>query len=145
MLIILEGLDKCGKSTFADKFVDVAQIIHCDKHDDMLVVLTDAAKTANTGKLVILDRNFLSEMCYGPVYRGTSQITHAKIMRICKILKHTEHVILYFSRPNSENVKYDKHDEFEKDEYKLSQVKELYEKYIEKYKSRFNIYEIQYK
>ena len=66
MLLILEGLDKCGKTTFANKFIDVAEIKHCDKNDDVTNVLLNAASTAKTGKLVILDRSFLSEMCYGP-------------------------------------------------------------------------------
>lgn len=145
MLIILEGIDKCGKSTFAERFKDIAEIIHCTKDDDMVEMLRKAAKSANSGKLVILDRNFLSEMCYGPVYRGTMQITPIKMMHICKILKATKHCILYFSRPEGEKKYYDKNDEFEKDIDKLWMVERRYRNYILQYKNRFNIYEIQYK
>lgn len=145
MLIILEGIDKCGKSTFANRFGDIAEIIHCTKDDDMLLTLQNAARTANTGKLVILDRNFLSEMCYGPVYRGTMQITPGKMKRIIQLLKNTEHCILYFSRPAGELKQYDKSDEFESDTRRLLTVERRYKDYIARYKNRFNIYEIQYK
>lgn len=145
MLVILEGIDKCGKSTFANRFAEHAEIIHCTKDDDMVAVLRDAANKANSGKLVILDRNFLSEMCYGPVYRGVSQITRVKMMHICKILKNTEHCILYFSRPKDAKKYYDTDDEFEKDVDKLLIVERKYRNYILQYKNRFNIYEIQYK
>ena len=111
MLLILEGLDKCGKTTFANKFLGLATVIHCTKDSDCTKVLLDAAKMADSGKLVILDRSFLSEMCYGPVYRGTMDITPAKFMRIAHALKKTEHAILYFSRPEGSKKKYDKTDE----------------------------------
>ena len=144
MLLILEGLDKCGKTTFANKFADVAEVIHCTKNDDMLITLQNAVK-ASVNKLVILDRNFLSEMCYGPVYRGTMQITPAKMMRIKKLLSKVSYAILYFSRPENSDIQYDKNDEFEKDAEKLKLVEKRYKDYISRYKKTFNIYEIQYK
>lgn len=144
MLLILEGIDKCGKTTFANRFADVAEIIHCTKDDDMVLTLQNAAKVAATGKLVILDRNFLSEMCYGPVYRGTMQITPAKMMQIKRILSKISYAILYFSRPCDELKRYDMNDEFEQDSEKLMMVKKRYENYIARYKNRFNIYEIRY-
>ena len=145
MLIILEGIDKCGKSTFANKFLDVAEIVHCNKHDDMLITLQNAARIASKGQLVIVDRNFLSEMCYGPVYRGKTQITPGKMQKIKKIMRSVPSMILYFSRPDDAVVQYDKNDEFEKDIEKLMLVKKRYEEYIAKYRNTFNIYEIQYK
>lgn len=144
MLIILEGLDKCGKTTFANKFRQVARIRHCTKDDDTFEVLKKYADLS-TNDLIILDRSFLSEMCYGPVYRGETNITPAKLMKITKILAKTPHVILYFSRPDKEQIQYDIDDEFEKDAEKLEMVKKRYKDYIARYKNRFNIYEIQYK
>lgn len=143
MLLILEGIDKCGKTTFANRFADCADIIHCTKYDDMVKVLKNAAE-ASENKLVILDRNFLSEMCYGPVYRGTMQITPGKMKIIKKILSKIDYAILYFSRPADELKCYDMNDEFEKDAEKLMMVKKRYEDYIARYKKTFNIYEIRY-
>ena len=145
MLLILEGLDKCGKTTFANKFIDVAEIKHCDKNDDVTNVLLNAASTAKTGNLVILDRSFLSEMCYGPVYRGEMHVTSAKLMKITRALKQIDYCILYFSRPSYDKDEFDSKDEFEKDFDKLMMVKKSYEDYIARFKNRFNIYEIQYK
>ena len=145
MLIILEGLDKCGKTTFAQKFAGCAEIKHSDKNDDATAVLLAAAKKDKTGKLVILDRSFFSEMCYGPVYRGEMRMTPAKLMQISKALKQIQYCILYFSRPAGEHIEYDTNDEFEKDAEKLALVEKRYKEYIARYKNRFNIYEIQYK
>ena len=146
MLIILEGLDKCGKTTFAQNFaVDGTAIIkHSTKEDDAVDVLAKYAPLANE-RTVILDRSFLSEMTYGPVYRGEMRITPAKLMKITKLLHSTPHIILYFSRPENENKQYDSTDEFEKDTEKLKLVEKRYKDYIARYKNRFNIYEIQYK
>lgn len=145
MLLILEGIDKCGKSTFAERFKDCATIIHSTKNDDAVSVLKGAVKLVKEGRFVILDRSFLSEMTYGPVYRGEMNITPAKLMQITKLLKQINYSILYFSRPEGEKRTYDKNDEFEKDPEKLKLVEFRYKQYIAQYKNRFNIYEIQYK
>lgn len=144
MLFILEGLDKCGKTTFAQKLGPNVTIKHCTKDDDMVAVLRKYAAIAEE-QTVVLDRNFLSEMTYGPVYRGVSKITPARLMQIKKILSHVPHVILYFSRPENESAEYDESDEFESEPDKLKLVKKRYEDYINKYRNTFNIYEIQYK
>lgn len=142
MLLILEGLDKCGKTTFANKFSG-AIIKHSTKEDDAVEVLQLAAKLSKDN-LVILDRSFLSEICYGIVYRGEMTITPAKLMKITKLLNKTEHAILYFSRPENEAKEYEDN-EFERYPEKLQLVEKLYKQYIAQYKNRFNIYEIQYK
>lgn len=144
MLIILEGIDKCGKSTFAQKLGPNVVIKHSTKDDDALEVLKKYAPIA-AEQTVILDRSFLSEMCYGLVYRGEMRITPAKLMKITKILNKVPHILLYFSRPVDEPKEYDSNDEFERDTVKLMMVKKRYEDYIERYKNRFNIYEIRYK
>ena len=84
MLIILEGLDKCGKTTFANKLGPNVVIKHSTKDDDALTILKKYAAIANE-QTVVLDRSFLSEMTYGPVYRGEMRITPAKFMQIKKI------------------------------------------------------------
>lgn len=144
MLIILEGLDKCGKTTFAQKLGPNVVIKHSTKDDDAVEVLKKYAPIAEE-QVVVLDRSFLSEMCYGPVYRGEMRITPAKLMKITKILNKIPYVILYFSRPDNETKCYDKNDEFESDTEKLLLVEKRYKDYIARYKNRFNIYEIQYK
>ena len=144
MLIILEGLDKCGKSTFAQKLGPNVVIKHSTKDDDAVKVIEKYAAIAEE-QTVVLDRSFLSEMCYGPVYRGEMRITPAKLMKITKMLNRVPHIILYFSRPADEIKKYDSDDEFECDAEKLMLVEKRYKDYIARYKNRFNIYEIQYK
>ena len=110
-----------------------------------MTVLQNAVVKSNNGEFVILDRSFLSEMCYGPVYRGEMRITPGKMKKINHLLKSTNYCILYFSRPACEPKDYDLTDEFEKDSVKLQLVERRYKDYIARYKNRFNIYEIQYK
>ena len=142
MLIILEGLDKCGKTTFAKKLGNCV-LKHSTKDDDALAVLKKYVNIADE-QLVVLDRSFLSEMTYGQVYRGVNTITAAKLMQIKRILSKIPHIILYFYRPNNEIANYDANDEFESEPDKLMKVKALYEKYITMYKNTFNIYKIRY-
>lgn len=144
MLIILEGIDKCGKSTFAQKLGPNAVIKHSTKDDDAIEVLKKYIPIANE-QTVVLDRSFLSEMTYGPVYRGEMNITPAKLMKITKLVNSVPHIILYFSRPANEKHKYDINDEFEKEPEKLVLVEKKYKEWISRLKNRFNIYEIQYK
>lgn len=144
MLIILEGVDKCGKSTFAQKLGPNVVVKHSTKDDDALEVLKKYSAIANE-QTVVLDRSFLSEMTYGPVYRNENRISAAKLMKITRILSNIPHIILYFSRPETESKQYDANDEFEKDIEKLIQVEKRYKDYITRYKNRFNIYEIQYR
>lgn len=142
MLIILEGLDKCGKTTFARKLGNCV-VKHSTKDDNAVTVLKKYAGIADE-QLVVLDRSFLSEMTYGQVYRGVNTITPAKLMQIKRILSKVPHVILYFYRPDGEVSDYDANDEFEREPDKLMKVKALYEKYIATYKNTFNIYKICY-
>lgn len=144
MLIILEGVDKCGKSTFAQKFGPDAIVKHSTKDDDALEVLKEYVPISEK-QTVILDRSFLSEMCYGPVYRGEMNMTPAKLMQITRLLSKVPHILLYFSRPETEKRDFDPTDEFESDIEKLKLVEKCYKEYIARYKKRFNIYEIQYK
>ena len=81
-------------------------------------------------------------MCYGPVFRGTMQITPVKMRKILHILKSVPYCILYFSRPAGEVKYYDTADEFERDPHKLELVEYRYKQYIAKYRNRLNIYEI---
>ena len=144
MLIILEGLDKCGKTSFAQKLGPGVVIKHSTKDDDALEVLKKYVPIA-LEQTVVLDRSFLSEMCYGPVYRNEMRITPAKFMKIKKLLLSVPHILLYFTRPDEESKQYDTDDEFEKHPDKLLLVKKRYADYIAKYRNTFNIYEIQYK
>ena len=68
MIYILEGLDKSGKSNFASRF-ETATILHADKDTNCKIQLQKAIDLHLQGQDVILDRSFISDICYGTVYR----------------------------------------------------------------------------
>lgn len=75
-VIVLEGADSSGKTTLA-KLLKPAVYIHClpfvgwvkEAHDAALI---SAVRHASNGELVIIDRHWISEMIYGPIFRGTT-------------------------------------------------------------------------
>lgn len=102
MIYIIEGLDRMGKSTFIDALRNEIQnpyvmTIHSSKPpkcEDVkkwterhyLGLISKILHLDKYGYDVILDRSWLGEMVYGPLYRGTNIS-----------LSYFEHVIADFS------------------------------------------------
>lgn len=143
MLIILEGLDKSGKTTFAKTFGDDAIYFHSDSETDTMKMFRQAYKASlKDDKPVILDRSFMSEIAYGKAYRDNVKISQTDIETIVERLIAIPHVILYFKRPLSK-CKFDDN-QFESDTTKLTYTSYLYRETIEKLKHYLNIYEVKY-
>lgn len=115
MLIVLEGIDGAGKTTFAEELADqftsthpyfTAEVLHrgplkpdVDPLDEYENSLTYNA--ADQAKLVICDRWYLSEMIYGPLYRGRSRVDEFRWAHIEKFLEARGAVRLLVSAPLS--------------------------------------------
>jgi thymidylate kinase len=95
-VIVIEGPDGTGKTTLAAAFQRQfnAHVLHadyrwCDKifyyHT---ALLRKALKLADTGKLVILDRLWPSELIYGQLYRGGTRFPHLGQLLDRVLLKH---------------------------------------------------------
>lgn len=92
-LIMLDGVDGAGKSTFALKLKDAwdgpAQIIHKTQFTGSPVdeyELSLKHYTPGTGHLLILDRWFLSEIIYGHTMREFSKLAKLDALHIMKLL-----------------------------------------------------------
>lgn len=85
MIYVVEGLDRCGKSTFINELktkLNNPFIIHCGKPPDHLKndyyyslyfymdLLLMCISESNYGRDVILDRSWIGETVYGPLYRN---------------------------------------------------------------------------
>ena len=140
MLIILEGLDKTGKTTFAKKFNN-AVYLHSDKDTNTISMLDHAIKLSKN-KLVILDRSFMSEIAYGTVFRKQIRFDKYQLNDMIKKLQEIPHIVFYFNRAISE-CKFEDN-EFESNTAKLTRVKYLYNNFIATYKDKLNIYEVKY-
>lgn len=83
-VVIIEGVDGSGKSTFADrvaqKLIDEtdANVVRAHKgvpeNDSMLVEYFDPIKALGPNDVLIADRWHVGEMIYGPLYRGSSKM-----------------------------------------------------------------------
>lgn len=74
--VALEGCDGAGKTTLAARLAAAHGfvVIHSDRTpDDVDLVDRYRSFLARSGR-VVLDRCFLSELVYGPLYRGRSRI-----------------------------------------------------------------------
>lgn len=103
MIIILEGPDGSGKTTLANALAKQTKypIKHCvqPKPDEsgMLGMYLNLIKS---NKNLILDRSWYSEMVYGPVMRGTSEISYPDMYLLEQALvKHGAIIIHCTDKP----------------------------------------------
>ena len=88
MIIILEGPDGSGKTTLANTLAKQTKypVKHCVQpkpgESGMFGMYLDLIKS---NKNLIMDRSWYSEMVYGPVMRGTSEISYPDMY----VLEHT--------------------------------------------------------
>ena len=160
MLYIIEGPDKCGKSTFIKRndidiwcegIEDFQQKISTLTHFSKIAVHFDANDKDPVRSLglciqtamihdVYMDRSWISEMVYGVVYRGEMNIKPIDEGYILWLLQKHPHIIYYFDKPIAET---DNKDIFEKDAEKMELVKVRYNQIIARYKHTLNIYEME--
>lgn len=142
-MIILEGLDKCGKSTFANLLklqIPDIEVIHFDKNSKMMQTMLNW----DMSKQVIFDRSFISEICYGPVYRNKCKYTVPQIMQAFEFLRNKNAVIMYFKRDMC-TVEFNTADEFEANFNHLKKVKDNYEVCMQIAKAyKIPVYEVEY-
>jgi len=111
-IVLLEGLDKCGKSTAAGEIATrllefgPVNLIHFSKptSGDLFREYLYALMTADEfDGSTIIDRLHWSEEAYGTVYRPTSrQLTIAAINAFDVILKCVGGVVVWKTRPAAE-------------------------------------------
>lgn len=158
MLYIIEGPDKCGKSTFIDK-----QITHkCEGIIELLAI----SNSLNTGDKVsvhfddtdkdpveslkicaalslicdiYMDRSWISDCVYGPVYRGEYRFEPRDRQYIVGLLQNTPHIVYYF---DTQIANSDTGDKYEQDVEKIELVKFRYKQIMSEYKDTLNIYKV---
>ncbi|MBR4889721.1 MAG: hypothetical protein IKU15_00195 [Clostridia bacterium] len=148
MIVILEGPDKCGKSSFLRNLnipeIDLCDIdqlkykasltgdiaIHSNYGED--ITIFDAAIAASDKYDIYLDRSFISEMIYGPIFRDKCEYSDELIKYFIDKLRNIPHVIMYFHRPLYKVIlDLDKDDPFECDITKYTRVHTKYRDVME--------------
>jgi thymidylate kinase len=99
--IVIEGCDGAGKSTLANR-IAVAHghaIVHSARTPDGLDLVDRYQRIlARIGRFV-LDRCFLSEAVYGPLYRGHSRLTCDQIIGLAVRVADRDGVCVHVTAP----------------------------------------------
>ncbi|MFI0242829.1 hypothetical protein [Streptomyces sp. NPDC016845] len=99
--IVIEGGDGVGKSTLAHLLVTQYGFtaIHSPQtpnHQNLTSRYRDLL--ARPGPLV-LDRGFLSELVYGPLYRGYSRLTWSQALDLAQLVTARDGIFLHLTAP----------------------------------------------
>ncbi|MGH8900095.1 MAG: AAA family ATPase [Egibacteraceae bacterium] len=97
----LEGCDGAGKTTLATRLAAAHGfvVIHSGRTpDDVDLVGRYRALLARSGRIV-LDRCFLSELVYGPLYRGRSRIDQSETVALVAEVASRHGVFVHVTAP----------------------------------------------
>jgi hypothetical protein len=131
-IVILDGMDRCGKTTIARRLQKVHErplhmihngpppeiLVGADKRIVMLrtyIAQLTMAKAMDPSHDFIIDRSWPSESVYGHMYRGLPPIDAEWLTPVRKILDEVPHVIV-IAADSAENVmqRTDGHSTFER-------------------------------
>lgn len=90
MLIIIEGPDLAGKSTFASYLPNAIHFTQADKH-----YMYEAELERAKSELVVLDRCWISEKVYGPIKRQQCTYTDEEYDMLCNKLLSIPHTVFF--------------------------------------------------
>ena len=100
MIIIIEGPDGSGKTTLAEKISKQTKypIIHRSQpktEEEKKLMMGEYLQTIRSGKNMIFDRCWYSEMAYGPVMRDDSVISYPEMYELEELLAKSGALIIY--------------------------------------------------
>lgn len=107
MIIIIEGPDGSGKTTLAEKLSRQTgyPVVHRSQpktEEEKKQMLASYLGAIETGKNIIFDRCWYSEMVYGPVMRDESVISYPEMYFIEeKLTKHGALIIYCTDKPKT--------------------------------------------
>lgn len=106
MIIIIEGPDGSGKTTLAEKLSRQTgyPIVHKEQpksEEERLLMMGDYLQTIRSGKNMIFDRCWYSEMAYGPVMRDGSAISYPDMYDLEEQLTKCGAIIIYATGPKA--------------------------------------------
>ena len=106
MIIIIEGPDGSGKTTLAEKLSKQTKypIIHMSKPEtaeELKLMKGEYLQTIRSGKNMIFDRCWYSEMVYGPIMREGSAISYQDMYELEEQLAKAGAIIIYATGPKA--------------------------------------------
>lgn len=106
MIIIIEGPDGSGKTTLAEKLSRQTKypIMHRTQpksEEEKKLMMGEYLQTIRSGKNMIFDRCWYSEMAYGPVMRDESVISYPEMYELEEQLTKCGAIIIYATGPKA--------------------------------------------
>lgn len=100
MIIIIEGADGSGKTTLAEKLAKQTgfELVHRSQpktEEEKAKMLDMYTTTIKSGKNMIFDRCWYSEMVYGPIMRDASVISYPKMYELERLLTRRGALLIY--------------------------------------------------
>lgn len=136
-LIILEGLDKCGKTTYARRLEKDGYIYkHFSKPDDgedVFKTYMSFLTSLDKSKKYVVDRFNMGEMVYGWFYRNSPAYSEDRYEMINLLISQWDHLFIYFcNEPEFIRAKFLEDKEESTKEKDIEQLKQIYGKYYDK-------------
>lgn len=106
MVIILEGPDGSGKTTLANLISKQTgyQLLHRTQpktEEDKKRMMDEYIQVMKSGKNLIMDRSWYSEMVYGPVMRDASVITYPQMYELERLAAKYGAIVIHCTAPES--------------------------------------------
>lgn len=137
MIIVIEGENKCGKTTLSKyivekygfKYTKVSQ----PGPDGPYKEYTNILAFIKHGENVVIDRFHLGEEVYGPIYRGKSGLTREQFQDIETLINRMNGILIYCydSEKNIAQRFKEENEEFA-DVKKIAKTLELYKNVLKK-------------
>lgn len=139
MIVVLEGPDFAGKSTLAEQLVDlfggdVRWVGQPPASADLVSYYLDPIHEAATcADLTVFDRLHISELVYGPIFRGASRLSRQQAQEVERQLDVVGAFKVHVDAPDSlllERFRGPRGDEMVDDEFRLLEVAHAYRRVL---------------
>lgn len=106
MIIIIEGIDGAGKTMLAEQLSRQTgyPVIHRTQpktDEEKKIMMGEYLQVIRSGKNMIFDRSWYSELAYGPAMRDASVISYPEMYELEAHLAKTGALIIYCTGPKA--------------------------------------------
>lgn len=98
-VIVLEGCDGSGKTTMADHLAGRYgfRVVHSPRSPDSIDLVQRHRDIITTPGRVALDRSFISELVYGPIFHGRSRLSWPRAVDLAKLVADREGAVVHLT------------------------------------------------
>jgi len=100
-VVVLDGCDGTGKTTIAEilRMRHGFRVIHSGRTPDGTDLAERYRRILALPRPIVLDRSFISELVYGPLFHGRSRLTHAEAVSLAMTVVGRGGVLVHLTGP----------------------------------------------